>query len=225
MSDQDVQKIKKELEELSDEERNAIFLWLSEREILHPFQRTLNASPLMILEALARSADITIRGVRGIIAEAAFVTRVIPTLKGWTDKTPNGEFPYDALLEDAVGKVSIQVKMQRKERGEVKVNRSGDWIVEIQRTRGGEKGGVATRPYRFGEFDLLAVCLEPAKKDWMAFMYIPCGWLNPRPGEPDLIEIMQPVARADDEIWTSSFEEAVQRLRSNKPRPKPKELL
>jgi hypothetical protein len=224
MSDEDVQKIKKELEDLSAEERNAIFLWLSEREILHPFQKTLNASPLMILEALARSADITIRGVRGIIAEAAFVTRVIPTLKGWNDKTPTGEFAYDALLEDAVGEVSIQIKMQRKERGEVKVNRSGKFIVEVQRTRGGEKDGVKTRPYRFGDFDLLAVCLEPAKKDWMAFTYIPCGWLHPRSDEPSLIEIMQPVSLEDDEIWTSSFEEAVQRLRSDKPRPRPQRL-
>ena len=28
---------------------------------------------------------------------------------------------------------------------------------------------------------------------------------------------MQPVSRANDEIWTSSFEEAIKRMRSNKP--------
>ena len=35
--------------------------------------------------------------------------------------------------------------------------------------------GLATRPYRFGEFDILAVSMHPSTNDWNRFMYWALG--------------------------------------------------
>lgn len=110
--------------------------------------------------------------------------------------------------------------MQRRAAGAAWL-RNGAAVVEVQRTRGGTRDGEDTRPYRFGEFDLLALCMEPSHGRWNSFHYIPERWLNPRPGNAALIEIMQPVALEPDAIWTNDFNGAVRRLRSAQPRPNP----
>ena len=132
--------------------------------------------------------------------------------------TPPGDLPYDAALKDGSSTVKVQVKMQRRAVGAAWI-RGGAAVVEVQRTRGGKRDGEDTRPYRFGEFDILAVCMEPSHGRWKSFHYIPERWLNPRPANPALIEIMQPVALEPDPIWTNDFDEAVRRLRSDNPRP------
>jgi hypothetical protein len=45
------------------------------------------------------------------------------------------------------------------------------YAVEVQKTRSGEKKGQKTRPYRFGDFDILAVNLHPTTGDWKRFVY------------------------------------------------------
>jgi hypothetical protein len=94
-------------------------------------------------------------------------------------------------------------------------------VVEVQRTRTGkDKQGNLTRPYSFGSFDILAVCMEPSEGRWDAFLYIPERWLMPRTADPGLIAIHQPILTAEPDIWTDDFELAVQRLRSKNVRPR-----
>jgi hypothetical protein len=171
-----------------------------------------------MLEMLDRAGALTLRGIRGIIGEATFVREIVPSLAGWEDVTPPGDLPYDAALKDGVSTIKVQIKMQRREKGVAWI-RNGAAIVEVQRTRGGKRDGEDTRPYRYGEFDILGVCMEPSHARWDSFHYIPERWLNPRPANAALIEIMQSVALAPDPIWTNDFNEAVRRLRSGRPRP------
>jgi hypothetical protein len=82
------------------------------------------------------------------------------------------------------------------------------------------KAGKATRPYRYGEFDILAVCMEPSHGRWDSFMYIPERWLLPRKQDRKLIEILQPVSLEPDNVWTDNFDTAVARFRARTRRPK-----
>ena len=202
----------------SDEERRQVFDELRATIQIHPFEARMNAKAEVILEALNRSGDLTLRGIRGIIGEATFVREMVPLLSGWEDVTPPGDLPYDAALNDKTATVKVQVKMQRRKKGIAWI-RNGCAVVEVQRTRGGKRDGEDTRPYRFGEFDILAVCMEPSHGRWNSFHYIPERWLICRTENKALIKIMQPVSLASDEIWTDDFNEAVRRLRSGQPRP------
>lgn len=95
-------------------------------------------------------------------------------------------------------------------------------MVEVQKTRGGKKkikkplpgtGTVLetvdevedTRPYRFGEFDILAVNMHPSSGDWRNFRYTVASWLLPRAEDPALIEIFQPVAAVPNDVWTDDL--------------------
>lgn len=215
-----IEEIRALLARCSDEERRQIFAELRAIIPIHAFEARMNAKAEVILEALDRAGALTFRGIRGIIGEATFVREIIPSLAGWEDVTPLGDLPYDAALKDGISTVKVQVKMQRRVKGAAWL-RNGAAVVEVQRTRGGTRDGEDTRPYRFGEFDLLALCMEPSHGRWNSFHYIPERWLNPRPGNAALIEIMQPVALEPDAIWTNDFNGAVRRLRSAQPRPNP----
>lgn len=72
------------------------------------------------------------------------------------------------------------------------------YVAETKRTRGGVDSGTGqkTRPYRFGEVDILAVCLQPSTGNWKSFMYTVGDWLLPRPDDPTLFQVLQPVATA-----------------------------
>lgn len=203
------------LESCSDEERLQVFQYLRKTISIHPIEAKLNAQAEVILEAIDRASDLTLRGIRGIIAEAAFLVEVIGKLDGWKDITPPGDAAYDFLIEDAIGPVSIQVKMQRKERGEPKL-RNGKYVVETQRTRGGKDHvtGLATRPYRFGEFDILAVSMHPSTNDWNIFRYTVGTWLRPRPSTPNLLEVMQPLSQTINEDWIDNLATCIEWFRS-----------
>ena len=206
------------LAKCSEKERRQIFDELRATIQIHPFEARMNAKAEVILEALNRAGDLTLRGIRGIIGEATFVREIVPQLAGWEDVTPPGDLPYDCAVKDGISTVTVQVKMQRRIKGAAWL-REGFAVVEVQRTRGGKRNGEDTRPYRFGEFNLLAVCMEPSHGRWNSFHYIPERWLNPREENPALIEILQPVALEPNAIWTNKFDEAVRRFRSGQPRP------
>src|SRR6185369_12998312 len=188
------------------------------------------------LEALGRAGDFTVRMIRGVFAEAAFAVDVLPTLPAaWREIPTSGDPPYDFLLTDVppgeipppavlYPEVRVQVKMQRSE-NKRPLYASEQWksfvrwprthfVVEVQKSRKGEKKGENTRPYRFGEFDILAVSLGPAMGRWNAFMYTLERWLLPDPAEPRHLLTFQPVAPADNACWTSNFLQAVAWLRS-----------
>jgi hypothetical protein len=73
----------------------------------------LNTEAEIILEAIQRSGGLTLRMIRGVIAEAAFEIEVVEHLEGWRNVTPPGDLPYDFLLDDGQGAVRVQVKLQR----------------------------------------------------------------------------------------------------------------
>lgn len=204
------------LETCSDDERKEVFLYLRKTIPIHKIEEKLNTQAEVILEAIDRASDLTLRGIRGIITEAAFLVEVVATLKGWKDITPPGDLAYDFMLEDAAGPVTIQVKMQRTEKGKPKETPTGKWVAETQRTRTGrDKAGQATRPYQFGEFDILAVSLQPAARDWSKFMYTVGSWLLPRPNDPNLLKVMQPVAKAPNADWTDDLRVCIEWLRAD----------
>ena len=214
----EVDEVKKLLARCSLEQRREIFNSLRATIPIHPFEQAVNAKAEVILEALARSPDLTIRGIRGIIAEATFAIEVAARLHGWRDVTPAGNHSYDIALADSTGTVRVQVKLQRREKFKPLIKNDAA-IVEVQRTRGGKRAGVATRPYHFGEFDILAVCIEPSRGQWNSFLYIPEPWLLPRPEDRSLVKIMQTVSLRPGPVWTDDFIEAVRRFRDGGPRP------
>jgi hypothetical protein len=233
--------IRKLVEECSDEDRQALKQYL--RKVMpHPLESEWGIDADTILSAIKRSSDLTKRGVRGIIAEAVFVDRVIPTVSGygweWVDF--QGDHPYDALLQKGELKARIQVKLQRLEEREPKLyyprhyEKGAFFVVEVQKTRTGVKttkksipGGdtmltaaaavtVKTRPYAFGDFDILAVNMHPSTKNWNDFRYTVASWLLPRPANPALIEIFQPVASRPNEVWTNDLATCLNWLESGK---------
>lgn len=203
------------------ETREEIFKSLRGEFEIHSLEREFNAPAEVILEAISRGSDLTKRGVRGIIAEASFKVEVLDSFLGWDNITPPGDHAYDFMIADSLGSVGIQVKMQRKKEGrpmwacEGYRDLSADkYVVETQKTRGGKKGEENTRPYRFGEFDILAVSMQPSTNDWSQFRYTVASWLLPDPKDPLCIRKFQPVPHFDNDEWTSSLEECISWFRS-----------
>jgi|WetSurMetagenome_2_1015567.scaffolds.fasta_scaffold00303_15 hypothetical protein len=202
------------LEDCSEIERRWIFNFLRKKYQIHPIEKKLNVSAEVILEAIDRASDLTIRGIRGIIAEASFKQNVLQSMDDWVDETKPGDAPYDFLLVKGSKKIRIQVKMQRlKSHRPMTANEgyrilSADkFVVETQRTRGGKdkKSNSDTRPYRFGEFDILAVSMQPSTGNWRDFQYTVSSWLIPRKENQKLLLKFQPVPKRPSDEWTDSL--------------------
>lgn len=212
------------LNSLPLEQQQALFQQLRQRFIIHSLEQQWNISAEFILEAISQSQDITKRGVRGIIAELCFNTYVLGAMqqRGWVHHPQVGDLPYDALISHPnVGQIKIQTKNQRLERGEPKFANGpmirfnpmvdGWFVCETQKTRTGKDAdGQDTRPYRYGEFDILSVCLHPSSGDWRRFMFCPAHTLIPRADNPELIAVLQPVSPIRQGNWTDNLEEAIQ---------------
>ena len=203
-------------------QKQVIFSLLRREILIHEFENVIGAPAEMILEAVHRAPELTRRMLRGVIADAAFRQFVIPPLldKGWIDSTPDGNYAYDYILSDATGPVSIQVKLQRSKRGKP-VIRAGKkygfddevFIVETQKTRtGNDANHQKTRPYRYGEFDIIAVSMQPYTQHWDRYMFSLQRWLLPGKNKSELATL-QPVAMVTDRFWTNNFETAVDWLR------------
>lgn len=235
--------IQKLIDECSEEDRKALKLHL--RQLLpHPLESDWGIDADTILTAINRSSDLTKRGVRGIIAEAVFVNEILPSIgvSGWQTVDFNGDHPYDALLRKGTREARIQVKLQRLEEGLPKLyypkyyERGSLYVVEVQKTRTGQKTKKATvpgieiaveavesvtiktRPYSFGDFDIIAVNMHPSSRNWKNFRYTVASWLIPRAADSRLIEIFQPVASVPNDVWTDDlatclkwFEDALNR--------------
>jgi hypothetical protein len=206
----------------SAEERRDILQELRRGIFLHPLERAWNVPAEAILAAISRSPDITQRGIRGILAEAVFEQSIIPALlaKGWEQLEISGHQPYDFRLSKEHRQIGIQVKLQRKQSGspmEYPKSRREHLLkaperlfcVEVQKTRSGRAGGEATRPYHFGDFDILAVSLHPSTGDWKRFVFTVGKWLLPRENNPELIEIFQPVPDRSDLYWSDDLEACI----------------
>ena len=218
--------IKRLLQECTPEQRRAIFVHLRQEFPIHPLEDKLNAKAEVILSALARANDVMLRGVRGVIAEAAFLIEVItpgPTGR-WQDDTPSGAHPFDFMFQDPQGTVRVQVKLQRQKEHRPMMGYEAPrycafpsdlFVVETQRTRGGTTStGEKTRPYRFGEFDILGVCLHPSTGKWTDFVYTVANWLLPDRSSPSNVLKYQPVSTMESDGWTGDFERCVSWFRS-----------
>lgn len=219
----EMQQMVEMLEQCTLEQRKEIFERLRKEFKIHPIEVDLNVQAEVILEAIRRSSDLTLRGIRGIIAEASFDMNVASKLVGWTSAPLAGDPAYDCLLEQGGNKIRIQVKMQRlishrpMMASEAFRRLPADmYVVETQRTRGGKdsKTGDATRPYRFGEFDILAVSLHPSTNDWSKFRYTLERWLLPDPTAPDCLLKFQPIPTAPNEDWTDDLTVCIQWFQS-----------
>ena len=223
MSDKDLATIRELLAQCSIDEQAALFRELRARHLIHEFEEIIGAPAEMILEAVHRAPELTRRMLRGVIADAAFRQfAVLPLAEaGWRDVTPVGNFAYDYVLDDGAGAVTVQVKLQRSERG-APVVKSGErfgfdatvHIVETQKTRSGTDGeDNLTRPYRYGEFDLLAVSMQPSTARWDRYMYTLGRWLLPGRNAAEMATL-QPVAMISNDFWTDDFRTVVQWFRT-----------
>lgn len=206
------------IDQATEEEKRTVLTYLRQQLPPHPLEEKWSTTAELILSAIARSPDLTQRGVRGIIAEAIFEANVLPKIKRarWASIAIIGNQSYDFLLQRDVTAIKVQVKMQRLEKGVPKQYASRSratlrcpsetvYVVEVQKTRTGVAQGEETRPYRFGDFDLLAVNLHPSTGEWNRFVYTVGNWLLPRPGNPALIKIMQPLANCPDDNWADDL--------------------
>jgi hypothetical protein len=208
----------------------------------HPLEMEWEIDGDDILSSIFRASDLSRRGVRGLLAEYFFESDVIPSVsrRGWTVlQIPTGDWPYDCLLERDGKKISIQVKLQRLERGIPKRFHARHYEqiyydVEVQKTRTGQRRSrkqndeqpsvlapkdippIATRPYSFGAFDILAVNMQPATKRWSEFRFTVGRWLLERLNAPELIEIHQPVSLEPNEVWTDDLNTCLEWFLSGK---------
>jgi hypothetical protein len=220
-----IETVKAFIERCSDEERRILLGFLRKRMPRHPLEEQWDIDADTILTAIYRSPDLTQRGVRGILAEAVFERDVLPQIerRGWrVVPVPGNDRPYDFLLGRGPLRATIQVKLQRSERGKPKLYKPKRvarelYVAEIQKTRSGTmrqqeaakrraKGEESTRPYRFGDFDILAVNMQPSTGKWGDFRYTVSRWLIPRGSNPHLIEIFQPVSPFPNDVWTDRLE-------------------
>lgn len=212
MSKTKLQEIKQLINNCTDDECKELLQYIRTRVNIHPLEEKLGCKAEIILEAIARASDLTLRGIRGIIAEAAFKTVVLNNLTGWEDITPEGDYPFDFKIKKSKVEITIQVKMQRlknhlpmKAKEGYKIYPDNMYVVETQRTRGGILNGEDSRPYRFGEFDILAVSLHPSTNNWKDFMYIPSKWLISRRENEKFLMKFQPVAKKPNKDWTNDL--------------------
>lgn len=216
-SDPNHQKIVEQISSLSPELQRAVFRHLRKSIPIHPLEKEWNLQAEVILEAISRSPDLSQRGIRGLIAEAFFEVEILPQLDGWSDTTPPGLHPYDFRLERKDASVRIQVKTQRKKSGRPMSANEGyrrfskdKFVVETQKTRAGrDQEGRDTRPYRFGEFDILAVCMEPSSGEWADFRFTVERWLLEHTDHPKQILKFQPISKSPDSDWTDNLAECI----------------
>lgn len=216
--------IRELLAQCTVEERAQLFHELRATHRIHEFEGVIGASAEMILEAIHRAPELTRRMLRGVIADAAFRQYLAQHLvgHGWMDATPIGNFAYDYKLADGVGQVSVQVKLQRSELGKPVV-KSGlrfgfgpeVFMTETQKSRNGtDVDDKQTRPYRYGEFDVLAVSMQPSTGRWDRYMFTLGRWLRQGKQENE-IATLQPVSMTPNEFWTDDFETVARWFRAD----------
>ena len=105
MSEANLATLRKLLTQCSAQEQAALFRELRAVHQIHEFETVIGAPAEMILEAVHRAPELTRRMLRGVIADAAFRTFVVPGLEahGWRDVTPEGNYAYDYKIDNGAG--------------------------------------------------------------------------------------------------------------------------
>jgi hypothetical protein len=217
-----LEEIKRLLPSCSPAGKREILSLLRKEFPIHGLELDWNVAAEVVLEAINRAEEMTQRMFRGVLAEAACKVEVIDKLPGWLEVTPASGQPYDFKIERGGRAVTIQTKLQRKEGGKPMTadlakglwNRE-QYVVETQKSRAGKNAaGESTRPYRFGEFDILAVSMEPVTRNWSTFRFTLGRWLIRRKENPQWIAIYQPVSFVPDDDWTDSLATCIEWLDS-----------
>jgi len=215
VSNKRTESLRREMESLTEEERGLVVSYLARKlGLLHPLEQEWGTDTGAILTATQRAPKRLQRNILQSVMKQVFERDALTdvTRFGWEAlPLPPGDPPYDFLLRRRERQARIQLKLQRIESGQPKRYRPRVYpdplyVVEVQRTRSGTRGGEATRPYRFGDFDILAVCMQPVTKRWHDFRYTVEKWLLPRKLDNNLIEIFEPVSLAPNELWTDRLE-------------------
>ncbi|MDO7886466.1 hypothetical protein [Hymenobacter cheonanensis] len=215
-------RVRRILATLTPDEQLGLYRELKLMHGAHPMEAVLNLTSDEVLSALQKMKlqdGMPWRMLRGSLADLLFEVIVLPTLSGWDDVAFVGDLPYDYKLRNAAEEeVTIQIKLQRSAKNGPSVfnKKTGKnmFSVETQRTRGGTVDGVKTRPYRFGEFDILAVCMYPSTGRWDTYLYTVEKWLVPHATETNALATFQPVAQRPNADWTDSLEQAIAWLKS-----------
>jgi hypothetical protein len=142
-----IESLKQQIDRCTTKEKRLLATHLNSLLGLHPLEAEWGIDSETILNAIQRASDLTKRGVRGIIAEAIFVNRVVPSIadSGWSFRVMNSnDLPYDALLQKGEQKARIQIKLQRLEKGIPKLYYPKQfseelYVVDVQKTRSGKR--------------------------------------------------------------------------------------
>jgi hypothetical protein len=176
----------------------------------HPLEVQLNAPATDIMEAISKGfraqAD-----VKGKLAELYF-SRMLDALRArgvvdsyeWFDKDGKPDF----VIHVGGRRLVVEVKNIRSGKGKKFAGKLAG-IVELQKTRNGvDAQGHKTRGYRHDHFDLLAACLFNQTGRW-DFRFARSSALATRTGDPDILEVYQPVVYAGNETWTTDLEATI----------------
>jgi len=220
-----VEQIKQIISELTPEQQKEVLRFVKSITPKHPFEERLNIEAETVLSAINRADELILRNIRGVIAEAAFGVYVLNRPSNayvLLDASGRENSFSDYVIGDKIGGIRVQVKLQRSEKQQPKVLPNGYYAVEVQRTRTGlreikskdEEGketviSEETRPYRHGQFDILAVNLYPSTGNWSNFMYTLSRWLVVNPKDKSKIKVMQPIPKEANNDWTDDFETCV----------------
>ncbi len=109
----DLEEIQRLVSLCNPAEREQLFRHLRQDIAIHPLEQDLHAKAEIILEAIRRAGGVTLRMIRGVIAEAAFGVEVVEKLNDWENVPFSGDPACDFLLKDKRGPVRVQVKLQR----------------------------------------------------------------------------------------------------------------
>jgi hypothetical protein len=96
----DLDRVRSLLARCSLEERGQVFSDLRREFSIHPLEADLHAKAEIILEAIRRAGGLTLRMIRGVIAEAAFDVEVVERLANWEKVPQPTGLAYDFLLRD-----------------------------------------------------------------------------------------------------------------------------
>ena len=110
--------VKKLIESLTPSDLQSLASYLRSKISRHPLEEKWDISNELILDAIHRSQDIVQRGVRGVIAEAVFEAKVLPTIKRWHPVKFVGDLPYDFKIGNDKQEIRIQLKLQRTQAGQ-----------------------------------------------------------------------------------------------------------
>lgn len=156
------------------------------------------------MEAVLKGFRATV-DVKGKLAEL-YLYRVLLKLRRagviesavWTDK--DGQPDFEVVYQGQAYRMECKNIRTPKRAGEPR-------RAEMQKTRN-SRDGSNTRGYKFGDFDLIGVCLFNHTGKW-DFLYTTCAEMAPRPGAPEFLVVMQPVPNEPDRCWTKDVKDAL----------------